>query len=219
MIQAFHPEAASQIISVAGFAPHDQDLITFFSSKKVLQIPLQVGVGLCFESRPVLPLLADRVRTLCQATGYRGVFEAEFIHIPRDDRYLLIDFNCRYYGQMGFEIQRGLPQSLLTLLGALGAHTLQTEILKELASTVDVASQSVQVFRRSWMLRLLLLTHSLSGSLKKEERDRWRQWVQQKTGFDQVAAVEDRWPLWIDMILAMKNALRHPRSSWRLYFP
>ena len=53
------------------------------------------------------PEIRESVRRICEATGYHGAFEVEFI--PSADGDLLMDFNPRYYGQMQLEISRGLP--------------------------------------------------------------------------------------------------------------
>jgi hypothetical protein len=51
---------------------------------------------------------------VCELSGYVGVFEAAFIRASTDPR--LIDFNPRFFGQMRFDVVRGLPAPWRTYL-------------------------------------------------------------------------------------------------------
>ena len=64
--------------------------------------------------------------------GYFGVFEAEFIRLG--DERLLIDFNPRFFGQMGFDVARGLPIVGLAYEAALGGTQRVTQLLQASAS-------------------------------------------------------------------------------------
>ena len=85
---------------------------------QVLQRPRKLGIGLRFEGRDVEPALVAKLSALCRRIGYHGVFEAEFI--AEGDCRLLIDFNPRFYSQMGFEIARGCALPLMAWHGARG---------------------------------------------------------------------------------------------------
>ena len=118
MVQAFHTEAAQNIFSLSGFVDRTGELFVARGAMKVLQRPRKLGIGLCFEDVPVEPELAEKVRALCKKLGYHGTFEVEFIRAG--GKRLLIDFNPRFYSQMGFDIARGMPLPLLVYEAALG---------------------------------------------------------------------------------------------------
>ncbi len=107
MVQAFYPEAAQNIFSLSGFVDRTGELFVARGAVKVLQRPRKLGIGLCFEEVPVEPVLAEKLRALCKKLGYHGTFELEFIRAG--GKQLLIDFNPRFYSQMGFDIARGKP--------------------------------------------------------------------------------------------------------------
>ena len=67
-----------------------------------------------------MPELAAGLERLVARVGFSGVFEAEFI--DPQGQAVLIDFNPRFYNQMGFDIARGLPLPLLAYYDALGSH-------------------------------------------------------------------------------------------------
>lgn len=214
MVQAFHEEAAQHIYSLAGFYAPEHEICLMRASQKVLQWPLRVGVGLCFESRPVLPGPARQLRQLMDRLGYRGAFEVEFIHLPKQDRYLLIDFNPRFYGQMGFEIARGLPVPRLCYLAAVG----DADGLRRLAS---VAGQwddgDPWRFRDRWKLRLFARTQWLAGNLTGEQRRRWLQWADQERCADPLLAPDDPDPARASRRQLGRSLLRHPRWTLRMF--
>ena len=118
MVQEYLPQTATRVVSVSGFADTSGTIIAGRGSHKVLQLPRRAGVGLCFESVDPDPQLLQLLSGLCARSGYHGVFEAEFAE--HGGRLLLIDFNPRYFGQMGFDIARGMPLPWLAHLGATG---------------------------------------------------------------------------------------------------
>ena len=69
-----------------------------------------IALALLKRNVPVDAELAEKVRQLCVKLGYFGSFEVEFIRAG--GRQLLIDFNPRFYSQMGFDIARGMPLPL-----------------------------------------------------------------------------------------------------------
>jgi predicted ATP-grasp superfamily ATP-dependent carboligase len=126
MIQEFHACAGAPIYSVSGFC-HPQAGFVARGTRKLVQWPRRAGVGICFEDAPLDATLADRVHRLCAATGIFGVFEAEFV--TGTGEALLIDYNPRLFGQVGFDIARGLPSPYFVHLAATGAlSTLRAEV-------------------------------------------------------------------------------------------
>lgn len=92
--------------SLAGFVDRSGEILGVRASQKVVQSPRGMGVGLLFREAPVDPEVLEGLARLCRRTGYFGVFEVEFVRA--DGGHHLIDFNPRYYGQVQFEISRGL---------------------------------------------------------------------------------------------------------------
>ena len=214
MVQQFHPEAASDTYSLTGFRHHDGKMVVR-GAKKVLQRPIRVGVGMAFESRPIQEHLRDNVQRLLQSIGYAGVFEAEFIHLRDRNEYLLMDFNPRFYGQMGFDAKRGLPLPLLVFAAANGDEA-QVQALMARASDWD--HQAVHKYRYGWMLNVVLTTQWLGRKLTRGTRARWLQWSRHGRVYDSVFDSEDRKPYLIEIVCALLDFMKHPRSSFRTYF-
>ena len=111
------------------------------------------------------------MRKLFQATGYYGVFDAEFIEC--EGRKLLIDVNPRFYNHMAFEIDRGLPLAWLAYLAAIGdRENLKSEIKKVAATPVQP-----RAYVHRLPTALLLLAQRLGRGMSREEQIRWRRWI------------------------------------------
>src|SRR5262249_39902961 len=108
---------------------------------------------------------------LCRNTGYFGVFEAELIR--SGDRRLLIDFNPRYYNQMGFDIARGLPLPLLVHAAARGDLPRLRALARE-AQRPQV--DGARAYCHHLLLALLLGGQRLSGRMAGADTRRWRGW-------------------------------------------
>lgn len=207
MIQRFDPAAATQTVSIAGFRSEDGLHFHVLSSQKVLQYPMRIGIGLCFSSIDINPVLADRVRRICEATGYFGAFEVEFIHSATDD--LLMDFNPRYYGQMQLEISRGLPIPAL----------VASDALKRPMPTLS-PTRKLHISDR-WQLRLVMTTQALAGRISWAIRRRWLDLVDHRknaTVVDSVFDPDDREPSKLIIRQQLLSYLRHPRSAFRVLF-
>lgn len=215
IIQEFHPEAACDTYSLGGFVTEGAKEIVVRGAKKVLQQPMLIGVGMSFESRPVNVDLRDKIVRLCRKVGYYGVFEAEFIHLADTDRYLLIDFNPRFYGQMGFEIARGMPLPLLVHHAATGR---QSDLSKAIAAANDWDHSVVHKFAFGWMMRTLLTTQWLSGRISNAFRRRWLVWSKDINLHDAVRDPEDQAPHRAYVLSILRSAIRHPRSSFFHFF-
>lgn len=216
LVQAFHPEAAHGIYSIAGFYAPDRNVMLARASQKVLQHPWNAGVGLCFEGRIVHPHLTAQLRQLFDRVGYRGPFEVEYVHLAGGtDRYLLIDVNPRFYGQMGFEISRGLPVARLTHAAAIrdwaGFDALaQVSCLPSLDAPCR--------YRNAWMLKLYVTTHLAGGNLDVSQWRSWLQWSHTPQAADSIFAEDDPAPssqLRRDLAFSL---VRSPRSTVRKFF-
>mgnify|MGYP001791439022 FL=1 len=214
MVQSFHASAGQNTYSVAGFVDEKQEIFVSRFSAKVLQFPIRVGVGLCFESRPPNPKAVDYIKALCKAVGYYGVFEVEFI--VDGDQLLLMDFNPRFYGQMAFELGRELPLDQLVLAYASNNY--------EYGKTVQQQDQKwnhnrVYRFSNRWRLWLILTTQSIAGNFSWAERRQWLAWSSQAdVGFDPVYTDDDPNPRRADIKSVIKGGIKHPRSTFKTFF-
>jgi len=210
MVQEYLPLTASRVVSISGFAGRSGELMTSRASCKVLQLPRRAGVGLCFESVEPDPQLQQSLEALCARVGFYGVFEAEFAE--HAGRQFLIDFNPRYFGQMGFDIARGMPLPWLAQLCATG-HEDQA---RQLAAH-HPASGERQYSADSLALRWHLFFGGMLGAISSTERRQWRRWLAARPEHfhDAIASRNDRGPAIASMIGRMWNTLTHPRSYWR----
>jgi hypothetical protein len=215
MVQQFHPEAATATYSLAGFITKGGDAIAVRGAQKVLQRPLKVGVGMAFESRPIQHELKEKILRLANDLGYFGVFEAEFIHLKESNRYLLMDFNPRFYGQMGFEMQRGLPLTQLVYAAARGDED-QVKTLIKTAEHWD--HDEIHKYRFGWMLHVVLTTQWLGRKLGYQVRQSWLTWAREGRVYDPVFDEDDTKPYYVDILRSILDFARHPRSSFRNYF-
>ncbi len=213
MIQEYLAAAETSIFSVSGFVCEDGSIVAR-GAMKVLQRPRKVGIGLCFEGRPAEEPLVEKLSALCKEVGYYGAFESEFI--AHGKRRLLIDFNPRFYSQMGFDIARGLSLPMLVWYAARGDRSgLQAEIARARAWK----ARGDEVYCHKTMLDLVLRLQSLSGQMTPEEVARWRAWYarHEKTVTDAVRDADDRLPSLIDAAQWVTHFARHPRSFVRSF--
>jgi len=213
MLQTFRPEAAEGIYSLAGFVDGSGRIVAR-ASRKVLQRPRKLGVGLCFEETAVDPELVAKIAALCREVGYSGVFEAEFV--SSDGRDQLLDFNPRFYGQMGFEVGRGLPLAYLCWLSALGMH-------EEIQTTLDAAGRWEEgrgyVYAHLFFLKLWMGLRRALRRGPKEELAQWSEWYREHQlkalAIDAASHPDDRMPGLVAALGEVTHALRHPRSFVR----
>jgi D-aspartate ligase len=211
MVQEYLSAAETSIFSVSGFVTKSGELVSR-AAMKVLQRPRKVGIGLCFEGRPTERWLADKLSALCKKVGYYGCFEAEFI--ADGARRLLIDFNPRFYSQMGFEIARGLP---LPMLVWHAAHGDDTRVAAELARARDWRPSGDEAYCHKTMLDLLLTLQGLAGQMTRTDVKRWRAWyANHRDGVtDAVRDPDDQMPGLVDTAQWVQHFAKHPRSFVR----
>jgi len=212
ILQRFCESAEGGIHSLSGFVDREGALLGARASIKVLQRPKRIGIGLCFESTPVDPRLADAAVRLCRELGYFGIFEAEFI--VEGGRAMLIDFNPRFYGQMGFEDARGLPLALFAMLGAMGDEAGLRALAQE---SERAASHETSIYCHRFFFELILGLRSAAGSLTAEERRRWHAWhrAHRERAFDASASLADPLPGLVHATAELWSAARHPRAFLR----
>lgn len=213
ILQEYFPAAAGGIYNLSGFIDETGELFVVRASRKVLQRPQELGVGICFERAEVDQALAERVRTLCRQVGYYGVFETEFIE--HEGMAKLIDFNPRFYGQMAFDISRGMPLPLFAWLAAVGARDrLRAEVERASSPASDSGSEA---YCNRLELEMLLRLQRLTGLVGQAEAQRWRGWLAARRGkiVDAVLDRADPRPAVAQAITQIVQNLRHPRAFYR----
>ncbi|MFO0585688.1 MAG: carbamoyl-phosphate synthase [Anaeromyxobacter sp.] len=211
MIQAFHVGAAETIHSVSGFAAPSGE-VELRAATKILQWPRKIGTGICFEAEPVAQGLGEKLAALCRRVGYHGAFEVEFIR--EGDRSLLIDFNPRFYGQMGFEEARGLEISRLVHAAACGDAA---EVARLLAASREHPERHATAYCNTNLFELVTRGQRALGVLGREEYRRWRAWARRHRGTcaDAVWSSDDRVPGLVDFLQHLAGSARHPRAFLR----
>jgi predicted ATP-grasp superfamily ATP-dependent carboligase len=212
MLQEYHVEAEERLESVAGFIDASGEVFVARAATKVLQYPRRVGIGVCFEDAPLDPDAARGIAALCRNSGYFGVFEAEFIR--SGERRLLIDFNPRYYNQMGFEIARGLPLPLLVHAAACR----DDERLRALARDAQRPhTERARAYCHRFLLALILGGQRLSGRMASGDTERWRAWQGRHRSqlVDGAFDPEDKTPGLLAAAWQLWPALRRPRAFFR----
>ena len=189
MLQQFAEGVNEAVHSVAGFIDRTGEMIAARGTKKVLQRMPPVGIGVCFEAAPLDDTLVEAIRRLCREVGYFGVFEIEFLRFDRG--WAVIDFNPRFYHQMGFDIARGLPLPIWAYLGASG----QEAFLRSDVPGAAVPDGSPTAFSDGFTFRALLTAMVITGRLNKVEVARWRRWYKDHRARTVDIAIDSRDPL------------------------
>jgi predicted ATP-grasp superfamily ATP-dependent carboligase len=213
MIQRYHPEAEQGIYSLSGFCDRTGARFAVMGGTKVLQRPRRMGIGLCFEDAPVEAELATRVRRLCERIGYYGVFELEFVCVG--NRRLLIDMNGRFYGQMAFDVARGMPLPQLAHAAAVGDDDEVSRLLAMVPRRE--ATRRRFAFCNGFGLALMVAAQRLFGSMSEDEALGWHHWcLEHKDALvDAVADSDDRRPLAAEVVSQLYGHARHPRAFFR----
>jgi D-aspartate ligase len=208
MVQELY--GSQPIYSVSGFCDLQRGFFVVRGARKLLQWPRQAGVGIAFEDAPVDAKLAEGTRKLCRLTGFFGAFEAEFV--VTDDGMKLIDFNPRFFGQLGFDVARGLPSPYWVYLAATGDFaTLE----KEVGVAQAWRPKGPMVYQHSAMIAWTRAAEKLVGrspTALPYETDRSGA---SPVVVDAAASGGDRVPEFVDRVQQFWSALYHPRSTLR----
>ncbi len=201
------------IYGLSGFIDATGEQFVVSASRKVLQRPQVLGIGLCFQQSRVDEGLAERLRTLCRNIGYHGVFEVEFLE--QSGRHLIIDFNPRCYGQMALDIARGADLPLMAYLHAVKDEAgLQTEI--ELARR-RLAESGPRAWCDRIGLELYMKLRQLTGNVDRATARNWRKWLEAHRPhlIDAVLDGDDWLPGAVAVLQGTWQHLKHPRATWR----
>jgi D-aspartate ligase len=210
MVQEFCAAAGQPIYSVTGFCDARHELFVARGMHKLVQWPRLAGIGIYFEGAELDEALAEHVRRLCRATGVFGVFEAEFATGTGEP--LLIDFNPRFFGQMGFDVARGLPSPYLAYLEAIGDRS-------RLRAEVDAARAwrpaDPTCFVNGTALAWTSMVERLVGHIPAPSVASLCRSGKARRVFDAVKDPRDWVPGVVDDIQQIAGALRHPRATLR----
>jgi hypothetical protein len=160
---------------------------------KVFQRSQPVGVGVCHESLPDAPDLSQAVYRLCRELQYFGIFEVEFIRL--DGQWATIDFNARFYNQMGLDIRRGMPLPLLACLDAVGDTTSLREALEKARAQGQNEGGERMVFCDRFTLRAILFAQIIMLRSSSKDRAYWGNWLKRNAGCNVDVAAHDDDPL------------------------
>jgi predicted ATP-grasp superfamily ATP-dependent carboligase len=210
LVQEFFPDASENIYNISGYV-QDGKLQAARAGRKLLQRPRRLGIGVCFEEAPLDERLSAGLARLVERVGFSGVFEAEFVRTQGRD--LLIDFNPRFYNQMGFDVARDLPLPLLAYHDALTHNGFA------LPSRDEPKDQppSGKVFIHASAFKVMVMSQRASGALSTEEADAWLSWYAETAGarIDAVRDPDDVWPGRLDLLQMVRHHVRHPRQFVR----
>ena len=210
-VQAYAPGAGEGVLSLSGFVDRSGEVFVVRAARKVPLRPVQLSVGVWFEAAAVDPSLAQSLRELCRQIGYFGVFEAEFV--SWEGSYRLIDFNPRFYGEMGFDQARGLPLAQLAYLTALGDDAAARELAEQAKDEVPLGpfvhrlALGIEA-KVLWLQRAPAPKQRLLAAAREERGGPVLDFVQDD---------DDPLPALLDAGNLFAQYLRHPRSLIRLF--
>jgi D-aspartate ligase len=214
ILQQFVNVGAEGVHSISGFIDRTGAHFVTRRSTKVFQRSQPVGVGVCHESLPPTPALSQAVRSLCEELKYFGIFEVEFLWF--DGRWAVIDFNPRFFNQMGMDIRRGMPLPLLACLDASGRTAALRDAVAKAQEEDGVAGT---VFCDRFTMRAILLARVLTGRISLEDRAHWRAWLKKNAtrAVDVAADSGDPMPGFVhalsEIYLGLKALPRFLRST------
>jgi D-aspartate ligase len=190
LLQQFVRVGKEGVHSITGFVDRTGELFVTRRATKVFLRSRPVGVGVCFESLPPAPALSDAIHRLCLELGFFGIFEVEFLAF--EGGWALIDFNPRFFNQMGMDIHRGMPTPLLACLDA----SQQSAALREAVAKAKTDGEATApVFYDRFTLRAILLAQTVTSRISREDRAHWRDWTKRHAGHAIDVAVDRRDPM------------------------
>jgi predicted ATP-grasp superfamily ATP-dependent carboligase len=212
MLQEYLPEAAGNIVVVAAYLSEDRRHFAARAAVKLMQRPRNLGIGLCFEPAPLSHDLAEAARKLAIASGYHGLFQLELVHVG--DRFLLIDFNPRFYNQLAFDIARGLPLPMIVHAAACGDDR---EVARLLDDACARPPDDELVFCNAFGFRVMLGAQRIAGVMSESEASRWRSWRSRHRArsIDPTRTPDDNLPGLVDVCAQLYGYARHPRAFLR----
>jgi D-aspartate ligase len=214
LIQQYYPEAVENVYSLCGFREEAGGGVIVRAARKIVQRPRSIGTGLCFEPTFVDPLLVDQAKRLCERIGYYGVFELEFI--LAEGKAMLIDFNGRFYNQIGFDIARGME---LPALAYAAATRNQAEVSRLMTLGSSGNHDDVAGFCNQFVLVMMVKMQRILRTLSRKDATLWLSWSRGSHGtiIDAVQDPHDALPAAVEVAQRLLDAVQHPRAFVRQY--
>jgi predicted ATP-grasp superfamily ATP-dependent carboligase len=213
LLQPYVKTATQGIYSLSGFIGRGGSPFLAHASRKLLQRPRRLGVGLCFEEADPVPELLEQMERLCRHIGYHGTFEVEFLEV--NGGHLLIDFNPRLFGQIAFDVARGVDLPLIAYWAAAGDPERLAAAL--LSAAHAAGRKQDRVFCNQAYMRTQLALLRLAGRMGRDEVSGWRSWLVRHRGrvTDPARDMQDWLPFVVDLVRSVVMPAIHPRSAWR----
>lgn len=128
---------------------------------------------------------------------------------------MLIDFNGRFFNQMGLDIARGMNLPVMAYVGTWA----RPEQLSETMEAVTTERKPEMAFCNQLELKLTINIHRIFGNMSREEASHRRNWIAQMRPkiVDAVYDRKDPVPSVVAVAQDLLNACRHPRAFMRQY--
>lgn len=197
MIQEYIPETHDNFYNAHGISIDNGQYVSIICAKKIRHMPPKVGIAICVE--PVFKLeIVNEIKKFLRAIGYCGTFGAELIYDKRDGKYKLIDFNPRMMGSVGVATANGLNLPLLWYNCLCGNANIENRIFNGNRIFIHVLSD------------ILYLPGNFIHSNNKIKAiyDILRTYLKPKKFA--VFSIEDPAPALIDLIMTVRNKVKHP---------
>ena len=197
MVQEYVPNALNNLYTVGGISVNNGNQISIISSMKIRQEPPKLGVGICIV--PVnKPEVIKNVKKLLKTIKYNGIFGIEVLYDERDNKYKIIDFNPRVMGSIGVATGNGLPIQALWYDFACGEKNVKNRVFFGNRVMVHLISDILYLpgniaHAPSKLKALKYLFKSYFGPKKFA-----------------VLSLDDPMPFVVDIIMTLRNKLKHP---------
>jgi D-aspartate ligase len=122
MLQEYIPGGPEKTVIIDGFVDRHGDIRALMARRRVRMDPPRLANTCCDVTIPLSELEAcmSPLRTLLEATRYRGIFMVEFKFDERDGLYKIIELNARPFWLIGHVERAGVDLPLRSYLDAQG---------------------------------------------------------------------------------------------------
>lgn len=119
VVQEIIPGGDDQLYTLGSTMNARGELVSYFTGRKLRQMPPGFGICRVGESLPVPEVAAHGARLLA-AIGFHGISQVEFKYDARDGRYKLMEVNPRSWSWIGLPIALGADLPWAMFCEALG---------------------------------------------------------------------------------------------------
>ena len=138
----------------------------------------------------------------------------EFLPKQNTGDLYLADFNPRFFGQMQFDVSRGLNLPMFVFMGAEGNRSAMDNEAEKKETQIEGAPTK---YSNLWYLKLLLFCQVLSGRFRTLDLRNWLQWSKADL-VQPIHDPEDLGPWFSDIRRVLWNLVIHPRSTLKSLF-